>query len=146
MASVGDSLGGLRRERSGRRRRRWRSSVVDGWREPDGRELRNGWIRGDRWRTPGRRSCGVPLAREASDPGAEVYGSTGEPRAAARAEPSGSGPKQVQSNRGALRNKAFHDAYVAARASFIAGLRDALFPAGTYWLRRFASATCAAGP
>jgi REP element-mobilizing transposase RayT len=45
-----------------------------------------------------------------------------------------------------LRNKAFQQAYAAARASFISGMRDALFPAGTYWLRRFASATCAAGP
>ena len=45
-----------------------------------------------------------------------------------------------------LRNRAFQDAYAAARASFISGVRDALFPPGTYWLRRFASAACAAGP
>jgi putative transposase len=42
-----------------------------------------------------------------------------------------------------LRNRAFRDAYAAARANFIAGIRDVLFPAGTYWLRRFASALCA---
>ena len=45
-----------------------------------------------------------------------------------------------------LRNKAFQDAYAAARGSFIAGLRGVLFPPGTYWLRRFASAVCAAHP
>jgi putative transposase len=45
-----------------------------------------------------------------------------------------------------LRNKAFHDAYVAARATFISGVRDVLFPPGTYWLRRFASAVCVAAP
>jgi putative transposase len=42
-----------------------------------------------------------------------------------------------------LRNRAFHDAYIAARSRFLEGLRDVLFPAGTYWLRRFARATCA---
>ena len=41
-----------------------------------------------------------------------------------------------------LRNKAFRDAYAAARTSFQRGVRDVLFPAGTYWLRRFASAVC----
>ena len=45
-----------------------------------------------------------------------------------------------------LRNKAFRDAYAAARASFISGIRNVLFPPGTYWLKRFASAACAAGP
>jgi hypothetical protein len=45
-----------------------------------------------------------------------------------------------------LRNRAFREAYAAARASFISGVRSVLFPAGTYWLRRFASATCAPGP
>jgi putative transposase len=43
-----------------------------------------------------------------------------------------------------LRNRAFRDAYAAARAAFIAGVRDVLFPAGTYWLRRFSSVDCAA--
>jgi putative transposase len=45
-----------------------------------------------------------------------------------------------------LRNKAFRDAYAAARATFIAGVRDVLFPAGTYWMRRFANALCAPAP
>jgi hypothetical protein len=45
-----------------------------------------------------------------------------------------------------LRNRAFRDAYVAARAAFISGIRDVVFPAGTYWLRRFARATCEPGP
>ena len=42
-----------------------------------------------------------------------------------------------------LRNKTFRDAYAAARTSFQQGVRDVLFPAGTYWLRRFANAVCA---
>jgi putative transposase len=41
-----------------------------------------------------------------------------------------------------LRNRAFRDAYAAAREAFAAGIRDVLFPAGTYWLRRFAHAPC----
>jgi putative transposase len=41
-----------------------------------------------------------------------------------------------------LRNRTFREAYAAARVSFQRGMRDVLFPAGTYWLRRFASATC----
>ena len=45
-----------------------------------------------------------------------------------------------------LRNRWFRDAYVAARASFVAGVRDVCFPAGTYWLRRFANAVCAPIP
>ena len=40
------------------------------------------------------------------------------------------------------RNRSFVDAYIAARARFIDGVRDVLFPAGTYWLRRFARALC----
>lgn len=43
-----------------------------------------------------------------------------------------------------LRNRAFRDAYIAARAALLAGVRDVVFPAGTYWLRRFSSVTCAA--
>jgi REP element-mobilizing transposase RayT len=42
-----------------------------------------------------------------------------------------------------LRNKAFQNAYAAARATFISGIRSVQFPPGTYWLRRFASALCA---
>lgn len=45
-----------------------------------------------------------------------------------------------------LRSRSFRDAYAAARATFIAGTRDVLFPSGTYWLRRFASALCAPCP
>ncbi len=41
-----------------------------------------------------------------------------------------------------LRNRAFRDAYVAARLAFSAGIRDVIFPAGTYWLRRFTQAIC----
>ena len=41
-----------------------------------------------------------------------------------------------------LRNRSFRDAYAAARASFIAGVTSVLFPAGTYWLPRFANAPC----
>jgi REP element-mobilizing transposase RayT len=42
-----------------------------------------------------------------------------------------------------LRNRAFRAAYAAAREAFVAGIRDVLFPAGTYWLRLFAHAPCA---
>ena len=45
-----------------------------------------------------------------------------------------------------MRNRAFRDAYIAARDSFVAGIRDVVFPAGTYWLRRFVQASCATGP
>jgi putative transposase len=45
-----------------------------------------------------------------------------------------------------LRNRAFRDAYATARASFAAGIRDVIFPAGTYWLRRFTQAVCAPCP
>jgi putative transposase len=45
-----------------------------------------------------------------------------------------------------LRNKAFRDAYIVARSRFVDGIRDVVFPAGTYWLRRFARAVCATCP
>jgi putative transposase len=45
-----------------------------------------------------------------------------------------------------LRNRAFRDAYAAARAAFAEGVRDIIFPAGTYWLRRFTSAICVPCP
>ena len=45
-----------------------------------------------------------------------------------------------------LRNRAFRDAYAAARAAFAAGIRDVIFPSGTYWLRRFTQAICAPCP
>jgi hypothetical protein len=41
-----------------------------------------------------------------------------------------------------LRNRDFREAYRSARERFISGARDVLFPAGTYWLRRFARAIC----
>ncbi|HXU80255.1 MAG TPA: hypothetical protein VN914_02585 [Polyangia bacterium] len=40
------------------------------------------------------------------------------------------------------RNRAFRDAYILARDEFIKGKRDTVFPAGTYWLRRFAKVSC----
>jgi hypothetical protein len=45
-----------------------------------------------------------------------------------------------------LRNRAFREAYAAARAAFVTGFGQAIFPAGTYWLRRFAKAICAPCP
>ena len=45
-----------------------------------------------------------------------------------------------------LHNRAFRDAYAAAREAFIAGIRDVLFPSGTYWLRLFTDAPCTALP
>jgi putative transposase len=45
-----------------------------------------------------------------------------------------------------LRNRAFRDAYAAARDAFAKGIRDVVFPAGTYWLRRFTYAACAPFP
>jgi hypothetical protein len=41
-----------------------------------------------------------------------------------------------------MRSRAFRDAYIAARTAFAAGVRDVVFPAGTYWLRRFTRAIC----
>jgi putative transposase len=40
------------------------------------------------------------------------------------------------------RNRAFREEYAAAREAFLSGARDVVFPAGTYWLRRFARVTC----
>jgi len=45
-----------------------------------------------------------------------------------------------------MRNRDFRAAYAAARAAFVGGVRDVVFPAGTYWLRRFVHATCATDP
>src|SRR4051812_15016222 len=45
-----------------------------------------------------------------------------------------------------LRNAAFRDAYAAARAAFVGGIVHALFPPGTYWLRRFANVPCEPHP
>jgi len=41
-----------------------------------------------------------------------------------------------------LRNRAFREAYAVAREAFVAGAYNILFPAGTYWLRRFTHAMC----
>jgi hypothetical protein len=40
------------------------------------------------------------------------------------------------------RNQAFIDRYREARANHLAG-REAIFPAGTWWLPRFAGVKCA---
>jgi len=45
-----------------------------------------------------------------------------------------------------LRNRVFRDAYERAREALLAGYCDVVFPAGTYWLRRFAQATCEPWP
>ena len=45
-----------------------------------------------------------------------------------------------------MRNREFTAAYAAARKAFIAGARGILFPAGTYWLRRFVQAACPPPP
>jgi len=44
------------------------------------------------------------------------------------------------------RNKDFRREYSSARLAFINGARDAEFPAGTYWLRRFAKVKCVPSP
>lgn len=44
------------------------------------------------------------------------------------------------------RNRAFRDAYITARAAYLRGERGVVFPAGTYWLSRFAKVTCATAP
>ena len=45
-----------------------------------------------------------------------------------------------------LRNKLFHVAYAQSLNAFKSGVKDVLFPAGTYWLRRFAAAVCEPWP
>ena len=45
-----------------------------------------------------------------------------------------------------MRNREFCAAYAAAREAFIAGVRDIIFPPGTYWLRRFVKTGCALAP
>jgi putative transposase len=45
-----------------------------------------------------------------------------------------------------VRNRDFRAAYVAAREAFVAGARGVVFPAGTYWLRRFVQVACAPPP
>ena len=44
------------------------------------------------------------------------------------------------------RNKDFGNCYRLAFETFRKGIRDVLFPAGTYWLRRFAAAVCEPWP
>jgi len=45
-----------------------------------------------------------------------------------------------------MRNREFRVAYSAAREAFIAGVRDIIFPAGTYLLRRLVKTGCAPDP
>jgi putative transposase len=45
-----------------------------------------------------------------------------------------------------LCNRAFRDAYAVAREALAAGIRDVVFPAGTYWLQRFTRAACEPSP
>jgi putative transposase len=44
------------------------------------------------------------------------------------------------------RNKVFANLYRRAFEAFKSGLRDTVFPVGTYWLRRFAAAVCEPWP
>jgi putative transposase len=66
------------------------------------------------------------------------------PRTAAdeKADPVTGGGSQWGRMEALLRNRAFRDAYIAAREALKSGVRDAVFPAGTYWLRRFAQVAC----
>ena len=78
----------------------------------------------------GQRWCDRPTTRE---PRREL-----DPRVAARSKWS-----RIEA---LTRNRSFRDAYLQARARFVEGARDVLFPAGTYWLRRFARALCDSCP
>jgi hypothetical protein len=40
------------------------------------------------------------------------------------------------------RNREFRQEYASAREAFMNGARGVEFPAGTYWLRRFAKVVC----
>ena len=88
------------------------------------------------WEVLGRK--GVLSQRWSDRPGDREQRRALNPRVAARSKWS-----RIEA---LLRNRSFREAYVAARALFVEGVRDVLFPAGTYWLRRFARATCAAFP
>jgi putative transposase len=93
-----------------------------------------------------RRRTGVPVMgrravlaqRWAERPGTHEPRRELSPRVAARSKWS-----RIEA---LLRNRAFRDAYIEARNRFVDGVRDAVFPAGTYWLRRFARALCAPFP
>jgi putative transposase len=57
------------------------------------------------------------------------------------------GPKVAAKNKWSriealLRNKLFQASYALAFNAFKSGVKDVLFPAGTYWLHRFAAAAC----
>jgi hypothetical protein len=45
-----------------------------------------------------------------------------------------------------LENKQFLEAYRAARAALLEGIRTVLFPRGTYWLKHFAEVVCEQTP
>ena len=97
-------------------------------------------VAGDRqragWQVLGRRAV---LGQRWSDrPGGREPRRGLNPRVAARSKWS-----RIEA---LLRNRRFRDAYIAARSHFIDGVRDVIFPAGTYWLRRFARANCAPCP
>ena len=81
---------------------------------------------------------GVLAQRWSDRPGNREPRRTLDPRVAARS--------QWSRLEALLRNRSFRDAYAAARASFIAGVTNVLFPAGTYWLHRFANAPCEPHP
>jgi len=96
-------------------------------------------------------------ARELRQTGRRVLGRAAALRQNWRDRPSSREPRRELSPRIAarnkwsriealLRNRAFQAAYAAARAAFVAGVRDVLFPPGTYWLPRFVAIRCAACP
>ena len=77
---------------------------------------------------------GVLAQRWSDRPGSREPRRALDPRVAARS--------QWSRLEALLRNRSFRDAYAAAREAFIAGVTSVLFPAGTYWLHRFANAPC----
>jgi putative transposase len=74
--------------------------------------------------------AGVLAQRWEDKPGTSETRRQLDPRVAARSKWS-----RVEA---LLRNREFRDAYIAARTAFIKGVRDTLFPAGTWWLHQFA--------
>ena len=93
------------------------------------------------------------LATERRRAGRGVLGRRGVLQQDWRSRPTSHGPRRGLRPRVAARsvwarvealqrNRAFIDAYRTARAAWLAGL-EAVFPPGTYWLRRFASVVVA---
>jgi hypothetical protein len=96
-------------------------------------------------------------ARERERTGRRILGRRAVLRQDWRARPASQEPRRQLSPRVAarnqwsrmealLRNKAFLNAYRRARDAFLRGIAGVLFPAGTYWLRRFARAPCEPAP